>query len=144
MTPFGKVDIKAEDVAKRLMDYGFHAPTLAFPVANTLMVEPTESEPKAELDRFVHAMRSIRKEIRRIESGELPKDKNMLKNSPHTAEDVITESWNMPYTRAEAAYPTGPESTLGGPKFWPSVSRINNEFGDMNLFCSCGPVPPPK
>jgi len=143
INPFSKVDVKAEDVAKRLMDYGFHAPTLSFPVAGTLMIEPTESESKAELDRFIFAMKSIRREIKQIEDGVYPKDNNPLHNAPHCAEDIVVGEWKHPYSREVAVFPAGTESQVGRTKFWPSVSRINNEYGDLNLFCSCGPVPPP-
>eukprot|EP00672_Neobodo_designis_P017365 CAMPEP_0174827230 /NCGR_PEP_ID=MMETSP1114-20130205/561_1 /TAXON_ID=312471 /ORGANISM="Neobodo designis, Strain CCAP 1951/1" /LENGTH=1003 /DNA_ID=CAMNT_0016060839 /DNA_START=86 /DNA_END=3097 /DNA_ORIENTATION=- len=140
MNGFGPLGVKAEDIAKRLMDYGFHAPTLAFPVNNTLMVEPTESEPKRELDRFIAAMLSIRNEIRKIESGEWPKGNNPLNNAPHPAEDIAATEWDRPYSREVAAYPMGPDSATGQLKFWPTISRVNNEHGDMNLFCSCGPA----
>jgi glycine dehydrogenase len=141
MQPFAAAGVKAEDVAKRLMDYGFHAPTLAFPVNNTLMVEPTESEPKRELDRFIAAMKAVRNEIRKIESGEWPKDDNPLKNAPHPAEDLAFGEWAHPYSREVAAYPMGADSVTGQLKFWPTTSRVNNEHGDQHLFCSCGPAP---
>jgi glycine dehydrogenase len=127
-------EIEAEDVAKRLMDYGFHAPTLSFPVPGTLMVEPTESEPIAELDRFVEAMLSIRAEIADIESGKQPRQDNVLKNAPHTHEVVVADSWSRPYTREVAAYPV---PTLRANKFWPTVGRIEGAYGDTHLFCSC-------
>jgi glycine dehydrogenase len=126
-------NIEAEDVAKRLMDYGFHAPTLAFPVPGTLMIEPTESEPKAELDRLVDALISIRAEVKEIEEGRQPKENNLLKNAPHTAEVVSSTSWDRPYTREQAAYPT-PYTRVE--KFWPTVSRIDGAYGDRNLMCS--------
>ncbi|MDP2261674.1 MAG: aminomethyl-transferring glycine dehydrogenase [Hydrogenophaga sp.] len=129
--------VMAEDVAKRLMDYGFHAPTLSFPVANTLMVEPTESETLEELDRFIDAMIAIRNEIRRIEQGEWPQDDNPLKNAPHTAASVLTSEWTHPYSRELAAASCGPALNT---KFWPSVGRVDNVYGDRNLFCSCVPV----
>jgi glycine dehydrogenase len=129
--------IEAEDVAKRLMDYGFHAPTVSFPVAGTLMVEPTESESKEELDRFCDAMISIREEIKEIEEGKADKQKNVLKNAPHTAQSVIGDGWNMPYSREKAAYPT---AWTRANKFWPSVGRVNNPYGDRNLVCTCPPV----
>ena len=125
--------IEAEDVAKRLMDYGFHAPTLAFPVPGTLMLEPTESEPKAELDRLADALISIRAEIRDIEEGRQPQENNLLKNAPHTAAVVSATNWNRPYTREQAAFPS-PHTKLD--KFWPTVSRIDGAYGDRHLMCS--------
>ena len=122
------------DIAKRLMDYGFHAPTVSFPVAGTIMVEPTESESKAELDRFVDAMISIRDEIRQIESGALPADNNPLKRAPHTQADVMASDWNRPYSREQAAYPL---AWIRSNKFWPSVNRIDDVYGDRNLNCAC-------
>ena len=129
--------ITAEDVAKRLIDYGFHAPTLSFPVPGTLMVEPTESEPLAELDRFIEAMIAIRAEIRRIEKGEWPQDDNPLKNAPHTAAAIAAASWAHPYPREIAAFPL---ASLERQKYWPPVGRVDNVHGDRNLFCSCVPV----
>lgn len=129
--------IEAEDVAKRLMDYGFHAPTMSFPVPGTIMIEPTESEDKAELDRFCDAMLSIRQEIRDIEEGKSDKADNPLKNAPHTQHVVTADEWNHAYTRQQAAFPLY-YVTLN--KFWPSVSRINNTYGDRNLICTCEPV----
>ncbi len=129
--------IEAEDVAKRLMDYGFHAPTMSFPVPGTIMIEPTESEDKAELDRFCDAMLSIRQEIRAIEEGKADKADNPLKNAPHTQHVVTADEWNHAYTRQQAAFPLY-YVTLN--KFWPSVSRINNTYGDRNLICTCEPV----
>ena len=129
--------VMAEDVAKRLMDYGFHAPTLSFPVANTLMVEPTESETREELDRFIDAMIAIREEIRRVESGEWPQDDNPLKNAPHTAASVLKSEWPHPYPREVAAVATGHAVNT---KYWPSVGRVDNVYGDRNLFCSCVPL----
>ncbi len=126
--------IGEEDVAKRLMDYGFHAPTMSFPVAGTLMIEPTESESKKELDRFIAAMISIRKEITRIEIGELDASNNPLKNAPHTLADVLDENWSRPYTKREAVFPA-PEQEEA--KVWPTVNRIDNVYGDRNLFCAC-------
>ena len=126
--------ITEEDVAKRLMDYGFHAPTMSFPVPGTLMIEPTESEPRAELDRFIEAMISIRREIARVEIGELDADNNMLKHAPHTLADIMDENWERPYSKNEAAFPV---SSLRDHKFWPSVNRIDNVYGDRNLFCAC-------
>jgi glycine dehydrogenase len=126
-------NIEAEDVAKRLMDYGFHAPTLAFPVAGTLMIEPTESEPKSELDRLADALISVRAEIKEIEDGRQPKDNNVLKHAPHTAAVVSASSWDRPYSREQAAYPS-PSTKIE--KFWPTVSRIDGAYGDRNLMCS--------
>ena len=131
--------VMAEDVAKRLIDYGFHAPTLSFPVPNTLMVEPTESETLFEIDRFIDAMIAIRAEIRQIESGALPQDNNPLKNAPHTAESLLTADWDRPYTRESAAYPV---AALRSNKYWSPVGRVDNVYGDRNLFCSCLPVGP--
>jgi len=129
--------VMAEDVAKRLMDYGFHAPTLSFPVPNTLMVEPTESETLAELDRFIHAMIAIRGEIAKVERGEWPQDNNPLKHAPHTAASLLGAQWDRPYSRELGAFPVS--SLLGG-KYWPAVGRVDNVYGDRNLFCSCVPV----
>jgi glycine dehydrogenase len=129
--------ISAEDVAKRLIDYGFHAPTLSFPVAGTLMVEPTESEPLAELDRFCEAMIAIRAEIAKIESGQWPREDNPLVNAPHTAEALLAADWAHAYTREEAAYPL---SNLRRHKYWSPVARVDNVHGDRNLFCSCPPL----
>ena len=129
--------VMAEDVAKRLIDYGFHAPTLSFPVPNTLMVEPTESETLAELNRFIAAMIAIRGEIRQIESGAWPQDNNPLKNAPHTAESLLGAEWNRPYSRETAAYPL---PALRKSKYWSPVGRVDNVYGDRNLFCSCLPV----
>ncbi|PKO35951.1 MAG: glycine dehydrogenase (aminomethyl-transferring) [Betaproteobacteria bacterium HGW-Betaproteobacteria-7] len=125
------------DIAKRLMDYGFHAPTVSFPVAGTIMVEPTESESKAELDRFIAAMIAIRNEIRRIEQGELPADDNPLKNAPHSQADVIEGEWQRPYSRQEAVFPL---PWVAANKFWPSVNRIDDVYGDRNLNCACPPM----
>ncbi|MBI4995475.1 MAG: aminomethyl-transferring glycine dehydrogenase, partial [Rhodocyclales bacterium] len=124
------------DIAKRLMDYGFHAPTVSFPVAGTLMVEPTESESKAELDRFIGAMIGIREEIRHIERGEWPADNNPLKNAPHTEADMIGD-WDRPYTRQQAVFPL---PWVAENKLWPSVNRIDDVYGDRNLFCACPPM----
>ncbi len=130
-------NIEVEDIAKRLMDYGFHAPTVSFPVPGTLMVEPTESESLYELNRFCDAMIAIKKEIENVEKGNWDKADNPLKNSPHTAEVVIANEWNHKYTREEAAFPA---DYVRGNKFWPSVGRVNNAYGDRNLVCSCLPV----
>jgi glycine dehydrogenase len=129
--------IEVEDVAKRLMDYGFHAPTVSFPVAGTIMVEPTESESKEELDRFCDAMISIRREIAAIESGKADRRNNLLKNAPHTAEALLAADWDRPYAREEAAFPA---PWTREHKFWPSVSRVDNVYGDRNLVCTCAPV----
>ena len=129
--------IEVEDIAKRLMDFGYHAPTVSFPVAGTLMVEPTESEPKAELDKFCDALISLRNEIREIELGTADQKNNVLKNAPHTAQMVIADNWNYPYSREKAAYPI---DWTRANKFWPSVSRVDNAYGDRNLVCSCLPV----
>jgi glycine dehydrogenase len=134
---FKKVNIEVEDIAKRLMDYGFHAPTVSFPVAGTLMIEPTESEPKEELDRFIDALLEIRNEIREIETGKASKDNNVLKNAPHTAAFVMSDVWDRPYSRQKAAYPL---PFIREAKFWPSVRRIDNAYGDRNLMCSCLPL----
>ncbi len=129
--------VTAEDVAKRLIDYGFHAPTLSFPVPGTLMVEPTESEPLAELDRFVDAMIAIRGEIRRVEEGVWPKDDNPLKHAPHTAASLLGTEWSHPYSRELGAFPL---AELKQAKYWPPIGRVDNVYGDRNLFCSCVPV----
>ena len=127
-------EVEVEDIAKRLIDYGFHAPTMSWPVAGTLMIEPTESESRAELDRFCDAMISIRKEISDIESGALDKNDNMLKNAPHTAEEMASDEWAHSYSRIRAAYPV---QSLKNNKFWPPVGRVDNTYGDRNLICSC-------
>jgi len=129
--------IEAEDVAKRLMDYGFHAPTLSFPVAGTIMIEPTESEDKAELDRFCDAMLAIREEIRAVEEGKADKQHNILKNAPHTQFVITADEWSFAYSRQQAAYPL---EYVKANKFWPSISRVNNTYGDRNLICTCEPV----
>jgi glycine dehydrogenase len=129
--------VEVTDIAKRLMDYGFHAPTMSFPVPGTLMVEPTESESKAELDRFCEAMIAIRAEIQEIADGRRPKDDNVLKNSPHTAEVVTATDWKHPYSREQAAFPA---AHLHEFKFWPAVGRIDNAYGDRNLMCTCPPM----
>jgi glycine dehydrogenase len=129
--------VEVADIAKRLMDFGFHAPTVAFPVVDTLMVEPTESEGKAELDRFCEAMITIRKEIEEIASGKADVTDNVLKHAPHTAAEVMSDEWKHAYSRKKAAYAAG---YLNDFKFWPSVSRIDNAYGDRNLICSCLPI----
>jgi len=129
--------VEEGDVAKRLMDYGFHAPTVSFPVPGTLMVEPTESEPKQELDRFCDAMIAIRREIQAIIDGKADPKDNLLKNAPHTAAAVASDEWTHPYSREEAAFPLPFVRTR---KHWPSVGRIDNPYGDRNLICSCPPI----
>ena len=129
--------IEVEDIAKRLMDYGFHAPTMSFPIANTMMVEPTESESLAEIDRFCDAMIAIRGEIRAIEDGKMPREGNVLKNAPHTAESVVASEWKWPYSREVAAFPAAWTREW---KFWPAVGRLNNALGDRNLICTCPPM----
>jgi glycine cleavage system P protein (glycine dehydrogenase) len=129
--------IEVEDVAKRLMDYGFHAPTVSWPVAGTMMVEPTESESKDELDRFCDAMKSIYAEIETVVNGKIDKQNNPLKNAPHTARQIASEKWDHPYSREQAAFPA---PWTRDHKFWPAVARIDNVYGDRNLFCSCPPV----
>ena len=130
-------NIEVEDIAKRLMDYGFHAPTVSFPVPGTMMIEPTESEPLAELDRFCDAMIAIRKEIAEIEDGIMPKENNLLKNAPHTAHVIMQDAWDKPYSRMQAAYPL---PFVKEKKFWPSIGRVNNTHGDRTLICSCPPM----
>jgi glycine dehydrogenase len=129
--------IEVEDVAKRLMDYGFHAPTVSFPVAGTLMIEPTESESLEELDRFCEALIAIRKEIQQIEEGVFSLDNNPLKNAPHTEQVVTADTWEYPYSRKVAAFPA---PWVIANKFWPSVRRIQSAHGDKNLICSCPPL----
>lgn len=138
LRPFKKsAEVEAEDVAKRLMDYGFHAPTMSFPVPGTIMIEPTESEDKAELDRFCNALLSIRGEIKAIEENRLDKKDNPLKNAPHTQWAVVSSEWTKGYSREQAAFPL---SYILHNKFWPSVARVNNTHGDRNLICTCEPV----
>jgi glycine dehydrogenase len=132
-----RAGIEVEDVAKRLMDFGFHAPTMSWPVAGTLMVEPTESESLAEIDRFCDAMITIHSELLAVESGALDKTNNPLKNAPHTAAAVTADEWTRPYPRSQAAWPA---PWLRQHKFWPSVARIDNVHGDRHVFCSCPPV----
>jgi glycine dehydrogenase len=131
------IGLEVEDVAKRLMDYGFHAPTVSFPVAGTMMIEPTESEGLEELDRFCEAMLTIREEIRELEMGMADAEDNVLKNAPHTLLDIIDEPWSHSYSREKAVYPA---AYIFGRKFWPSVNRINNTHGDRNLICVCPPM----
>ena len=135
--PFQTAGVSAEDIAKRLIDYGFHAPTMSWPVTGTLMVEPTESESLAELDRFVEALIAIRTEIQEIELGTADASDNVLKNAPHTVAEVTADEWTHAYTRTQAAFPT---EAARARKFWPSVGRVDNAFGDRNLVCSCPPM----
>ena len=135
--PFKELGIEVTDIAKRLMDYGYHAPTVSFPVAGTMMVEPTESESIEELDRFISAMKSIRKEINDIAEGNLDYDNNPVKNSPHTLDIISSDDWNKPYTRKQAAFPL---DYVSSNKFWPTVSRVDDAYGDRNLVCSCEPI----
>ena len=129
--------ITEEDIAKRLMDYGFHAPTMSWPVPGTMMIEPTESESKDELDRFCQAMISIKNEINDIVNGNIDKENNPLKNAPHTANYSLSQNWDHPYSRKDACFPGKWQHEY---KYWPSVSRIDNAFGDRNLVCSCPPI----
>ena len=129
--------IEAEDVAKRLIDYGFHAPTMSFPVAGTIMIEPTESEDKAELDRFCEALIAIHAEIKEIENGISDRNDNPLKNAPHTQAVICADEWDHSYSRQAAAFPL---SYVTHNKFWPSVARVNNTHGDRNLICTCEPI----
>jgi glycine dehydrogenase len=126
--------VQVIDIAKRLMDYGFHAPTVAFPIHGTLMVEPTESEPLSELDRFCDAMIAIHKEIQEIEDGSVSKDSNVIHNAPHTYRMVTSDEWDYPYSRQKAAFPV---KGLYEDKYWPAVTRIDDAYGDRNLMCSC-------
>ena len=137
LRPFKAAHIEAEDVAKRLMDYGFHAPTVSFPVAGTLMIEPTESEPRSELDRFADAMIAIHGEIQEIMDGVADGNDNLLKNAPHTASEAMSDDWSHPYSRERAGFPL---RVVRANKFWPAVARINNSYGDRNVMCSCPPI----
>ncbi len=130
--------ITETDIAKRLMDYGFHAPTVSFPVTGSLMIEPTESEDKVEMDRFIDAMRRIRQEIREIEEGKADKEDNVLRNAPHTLKHIICDEWKHTYPREKAAYPA-PWIHVRG-KVFPTVGRVDNVYGDRNLVCTCPPV----
>ena len=132
--PFKAKGIEVTDIAKRLMDYGFHAPTVSFPIAGTLMIEPTESESKMALDQFCEAMISIRKEI---EDAEKDEPNNVLKNSPHTLEMLTADVWDFPYSRQEAAFPL---EYVSDNKFWPSIRRVDEAYGDRNLICTCNPI----
>ena len=129
--------IQVEDIAKRLQDYGFHAPTMSWPVPGTLMVEPTESEPRAELDRFCDAMIAIRAEIDAVAAGTLDRADNPLRNAPHTATEVTANDWHHAYTREQAAFPV---PGLAQSKYWPPVKRVDNAYGDRNLICTCAPI----
>ena len=129
--------VEVEDIAKRLIDYGFHAPTVSFPVAGTLMIEPTESESKAELDRFCDALISIREEIAEIEKGILDREDNPLKHAPHTQDQVIADEWTRGYSRERAAFPA---PWTRERKFWPFVTRVDNAYGDRNVVCACPPI----
>jgi glycine dehydrogenase len=129
--------IEVDDIAKRLMDYGFHAPTMSFPVPGTFMIEPTESESKTEIDRFCDAMIAIRAEVREIEEGRADRAVNVLKMAPHTAFAVGADVWDRPYSREQAAFPTAASRAH---KFWPAVARIDNAYGDRNLVCACPAV----
>ena len=129
--------ISDEDIAKRLIDYGFHAPTMSWPVPGTLMIEPTESESKSELDKFCDAMLLIKEEVDDVVNGKLDKDDNPLKNAPHTALSIISDNWDHKYSREKAAYPA---SWLKEHKYWPSVGRVDNAHGDRNLICTCPPI----
>jgi glycine dehydrogenase len=132
-----EVGVTNEDIAKRLIDYGFHAPTMSFPVAGTLMIEPTESESKAELDRFCAAMIAIKGEIDAVAAGTVPLEESVLRRSPHPAEDLVGDVWDRPYGREAAAYPV---ATLRHDKYWVPVGRIDNTWGDRHVFCSCPPM----
>ncbi|MNX88707.1 Glycine dehydrogenase [compost metagenome] len=132
-----ETNVEVSDIGKRLMDYGFHAPTIAFPVHDTLMVEPTESESKAEMDRFCEAMIAIREEINEIAAGKYDKTDNVIKNAPHTSKTLLSDQWNKAYSRQKAAFPL---KWVEDNKFWPSVSKIDNAYGDRNLICSCIPT----
>jgi glycine dehydrogenase len=137
LRPFKGTGVEAKDVAKRLMDFGFHAPTVSFPVVGTLMIEPTESESKAELDRLCDALIAIREEIRAIGEGRLDAEDNPLKNAPHTAAMVSADEWSHPYGRRQAAYPL---PWVAERKFWPAVGRVDDVYGDRNLMCACPPI----
>jgi glycine dehydrogenase len=132
-----ELNVSEEDISKRLIDYGFHAPTMSFPVPGTLMIEPTESESKEEIDRFVTAMISIHEEIEKVRNGKYDQDDNPIKNAPHTIEEISSDNWTHSYSRTEAAFP---HSYLYNNKYWAPVARIDNVYGDRNLFCVCPPV----
>jgi glycine dehydrogenase len=133
--------VTVDDIAKRLMDFGFHAPTMSFPVAGTLMIEPTESEDIAEIDRFIAAMKSIRSEINEIAQGKISLEESALRNAPHTMGALLSEKWDKPYSRESAAFPQGQNFNLArSGKYWPTVGRIDGAYGDRNLVCSCEPI----
>lgn len=132
-----KLGLEVDDITKRLIDYGFHAPTVSWPVPGTIMIEPTESEPKSELDRFIDAMISIREEVRELELGLADMQDNVLRNSPHTLAEVTGDDWSHAYGRQKAAFPV---ASLTQSKFWPSVKRVNNTYGDRNVVCTCPPL----
>jgi glycine dehydrogenase len=133
--------VTVDDIAKRLMDFGFHAPTMSFPVAGTLMIEPTESEDIAELDRFIAAMKAIRNEIDQIAKSEIALEESALRNAPHTVGSVLGSDWNRPYSREQAAFPSGESFGIGRKgKYWPTSGRIDSAYGDRNLVCSCEPI----
>jgi len=133
--------VSVDDIAKRLMDYGFHAPTMSFPVPGTLMIEPTESENITEIDRFIAALRSIAQEIRAIESGEISIEQSPLRNAPHTVEALVSDNWSRPYSRQDAALPMGSEIGMERRgKYWPTVGRVDGAHGDRNLVCACEPI----
>jgi glycine dehydrogenase len=138
LRPFKQHGIVEEDVAKRLQDYGFHSPTMSWPVPGTLMIEPTESEDKAELDRFCDAMLAIRREIEDVVSGAVKPEDSPLKHAPHTMDVVTAAEWTKPYSRQQAAFPAPWVNSAS--KFWPTVGRIDNVYGDRNLVCSCPPI----
>jgi glycine dehydrogenase len=136
-----RTGVTVDDVAKRLMDYGFHAPTMSFPVAGTLMIEPTESEDIAEIDRFIVAMLDIATEIEEIEKGAIKLEESALRHAPHTAADVVSDEWNRPYSRHDGAFPAGNDVGLTRRgKYWPTVGRIDGAYGDRNLVCACEPI----
>jgi len=137
LSPFKVAGIEAEDVSKRLADYGFHAPTMSWPIHDTMMAEPTESESKQTIDQFCDALLSIRSEIKAVEEGKVDKVNNVLKNSPHTLKLIMSDKWDKPYTRQQAAFPS---LWVRKNKYWPTVGRIDGAFGDRNLICSCPPM----
>jgi glycine dehydrogenase len=138
LRPYKNAGVSAEDVAKRLIDYGFHAPTLSFPVAGTIMIEPTESESKDELDRFCDAMIEIKNEIDEIARGDYSTESNVLTNAPHTLKQLTSDEWHFEYSREKAAYPLN--YLRGSHKFWPAIGRVDNAHGDRNLICTCPPI----
>jgi glycine dehydrogenase len=129
--------VTVDDIAKRLIDYGFHAPTMSFPVAGTLMIEPTESESKTEIDRFIEAMIAIRHEIAEVEAGRWKIESSPLRHAPHTVHDIADDNWDRPYSRADGCFPAG---TSRADKYWSPVGRVDNVYGDRNLVCSCPPI----